>query len=264
MTLTVGVNSYITQAEADSYLASSIRAATNWAALTTATKEAALISAWRLLEKQRYQGANAGLLGVATAAVNAGGTGYAEDDVLTVVGGTGVSAQVKVTSVAGGVVTAVSLLHTGFYSGNPTLTGAATTGGGGSGCTLDLTMTTTQDVAWPRTSVTDRYGDAVDETTIPQGVKDAQAELAYELSQDVALESQTSASDNNKRVKAGSVEVEKFRPVSGARFPHVVQEYLGEFLESAAISGLTGPYASGTDAESSFTDLTPYDPTRGY
>jgi hypothetical protein len=75
-----------------------------------------------------------------TATIGAGGTGYTVNDVLTVVGGTpaGSAATYTVTAVSGGVVTAVSALNFGSYSVIPT-SPVATTGGTGSGATLNLT-----------------------------------------------------------------------------------------------------------------------------
>lgn len=78
------------------------------------------------------------------AAVNAGGTGYAVDDVLTIAGGSlwtgGAAASVRVTAVSSGVITAVEVVHSGEYSADPTTTANSVSGGSGSGATLDLTM----------------------------------------------------------------------------------------------------------------------------
>lgn len=70
----------------------------------------------------------------------AGGTNYTIGDVLTCsVGGTG--AQVRVTSIApGGVVTGLELVHCGTATGFTVGTGRATTGGTGSGCTIEITQ----------------------------------------------------------------------------------------------------------------------------
>lgn len=81
-----------------------------------------------------------------TAVINAAGTGYSVGDVLTVSGGTSTqAASFEVTTVGGsGEVTAIRQHHGGSYTVNPG-TGAATTvaPSGGSGCTLDTTMTAT-------------------------------------------------------------------------------------------------------------------------
>ena len=55
MTLVVGTNTYITAANAEIYLGDSIRYAT-WSALSEAYKEQALISAARMLSRQKWQG----------------------------------------------------------------------------------------------------------------------------------------------------------------------------------------------------------------
>lgn len=83
---------------------------------------------------------------LAAATVQAGGTGYAVDDILTFSGGTGTAAQVKVTAVSSGVVTSVVPYQTtassfnflGNYSAVPA-NPVSTTGGTGTGCTLNAT-----------------------------------------------------------------------------------------------------------------------------
>lgn len=79
---------------------------------------------------------------VVAAAVVSGGTGYAVNDVLTVVGGTfTVAAQVKVTAVSAGVITAVSIQTAGAYTVQPSNPVATTVGGGtGTGATFNLTF----------------------------------------------------------------------------------------------------------------------------
>jgi hypothetical protein len=69
-----------------------------------------------------------------------GGTGYTVGNTLTLVGGTLVTtaSTYTVSAVSGGVVTAVTYANYGNYSAIPT-SPAATTGGTGTGCTLNLT-----------------------------------------------------------------------------------------------------------------------------
>jgi hypothetical protein len=77
---------------------------------------------------------------VGVVAVAAGGTGYAVNDVLTVVGGTGTAATINVDSVTGGVVDGVSIITPGRYTVFPTSPVSTTVApAGGSGCTLTLT-----------------------------------------------------------------------------------------------------------------------------
>lgn len=79
----------------------------------------------------------AGVTGIASAPT-AGGTNYVIGDILTCsVGGTG--AKVIVTSIApGGVVTGLALVASGTVTGFTVATGQATTGGSGSGCTINV------------------------------------------------------------------------------------------------------------------------------
>lgn len=78
-----------------------------------------------------------------SATPNAAGTGYSTSDKLTLAGGLigegGAACIFNVDTVGGsGEVTAVSLDIAGNYEEDPGATGIATTGGGGSGCTLDV------------------------------------------------------------------------------------------------------------------------------
>lgn len=94
-------------------------------------------------------------LQVSAAAINAGGTGYSLGDVVSVIGGTldancpnAAAAQVRVVAVSSGVVTGLSSVipgtqsSSGPYTVSPGTTGIATTGGTGSGLTLNLTLIT--------------------------------------------------------------------------------------------------------------------------
>lgn len=78
-------------------------------------------------------------VGAVSATIGAGGTGYTLNNVVTVSGGTfTIAAQFTVTGVAAGVVTAVTLLTAGNYTAVPA-NPAATTGGTGTGLTLNIT-----------------------------------------------------------------------------------------------------------------------------
>jgi hypothetical protein len=73
------------------------------------------------------------------ATVQSGGSGYTVGNVLTISGGTpnGSAATYTVTGVSGGAVTAVTVLLASSYTALPT-NPASTTGGTGTGCTLNL------------------------------------------------------------------------------------------------------------------------------
>lgn len=169
MTITVGVDTYVTVAEADTFLSKSIRA-TSWAGLDTDTKEAALVSAARELQTLPW-------------------------------------------------------------------IGALTTPG--------------QALSWPRSGVTDREGQAISSATVPQDIKNGQIEWAFLLATTPALEGAGSSAfgSNDKRYKAGSVEIEYFRQVdSSGMAPSVVLRWIGHYLNTR--SG-AGAYATGTDCTSS-------------
>lgn len=89
--------------------------------------------------KQSYAGAMT-LTGLSSVEVNGLGSGYEEDDIVDVAGGTAGQAIVLGVNGSGGVTNiTVSAIGTGYPASQ---TGAATTGGSGSGLTLDTTSTT--------------------------------------------------------------------------------------------------------------------------
>lgn len=259
--LIVGENTYVTRDEADAYLEDSLRA-TPWASVDPDTKDRALISAFRLLEKQRWNGTATGVSIVATVVLASGGTGYAVDEILTVVGGTfGEAARIKVTAVSGGVITGFQLVDAGTYSSADTPTSpVSTTGGGNDDATFTLTFKD-QEALHPRTGLTDCDGVAVDELTVAQQLEDAQVELAFELTQDTTLENKKNQGSNIKGVGAGSARVDFFRASNKAgestRFPAIVQELIRCFLGGPATTN--GAKSFGTGEASQFDDCDRYD-----
>jgi hypothetical protein len=88
------------------------------------------------LDKAWGKLSNQGVISTVASAPTAGGTGYTLNDVLTIsTGGTG--GTVTATGVSAGIVTAVTLTTAG--TGYTTGTGKATTGGTGTGCTVNIT-----------------------------------------------------------------------------------------------------------------------------
>lgn len=120
------------------------------------TNIAVKMSGWEPLGVTTGARIAAGITAIASAPT-AGGTGYTIGDILTcAVGGTG--AQVQVTSIApGGIVTGLELVHSGTGTGYTVGTGKATTGGTGTGCTLNVTavgataLITTATAHWFKT-----------------------------------------------------------------------------------------------------------------
>jgi len=172
-TLVVGTNTYITLTEANTYLGDSIRAQA-WSFLPSDTRNKALLTAFRIIERQVWEGDATG------------------------------------------------------------------------------------SISFPRTGLTDCEDNAVSSLTVPQQVKDAQAEIAYDLTQNNTLETSGGIGSNVKRAKAGSAEIEFFTSTGGpsgtgsARFePHIL-ELIGCFLEGANISGNISPITPGTSVTGDF------------
>lgn len=81
-------------------------------------------------------------------------------------------------------------------------------------------------------------GADVDPTTnTDDELANANYELAYALVVTPALEGMVSSAGNQKRVKAGSAEVEYFKPTAGGRFPITVQGFLNAWLAEHAPAG---------------------------
>lgn len=186
VTLTIGVNSYATRNEANTYLDASVRAEA-WKPLPGSDKDRALISAFREIEKAKYQG------------VRTGGD--------------------------------------------------------------------SQVTQFPRDGIAnidgiDRSGDA----PAPIEVKEAQMELAFDLSQDPSLEGKSGSGSNVKSIGAGSAKVAFFQPGrdssgnKGTRFPTIVQRLLAPFLAGGGL----GIIATGTGGESSFTECDEFGLSQGF
>lgn len=257
--VTVGLNSFATMDEANAYLADQLRAADNWDATDPDAQKRAMITSFRLLEKQKWKGTATGVRVVASAAVAAGGSGYVVDEILTVSGGTaGQPARARVATISGGAVATIEMLDVGTYTVEPSSPAATTASASGTGCTLTLTFQD-QTAKHPRTGLVDLDGTAVDDDTYAQLLKYAQIELAYELTVDADLETAGGIGSNVQSVDAGEVSVEFFRSTGGVggtgslRFPITVWELLRSFLASNA-TGTLGGVATGTETEAVLTD----------
>lgn len=111
-----------------------------------------------------------------------------------------------------------------------------------------------QSLQWPRTGVTDAYGDAVDSVIVPQAIKDACCELALSLALNPSGETNANASSNIKRVSATKgTDIEFFRPTTAGRFPTIVQELVKAFLGSIDTSASLGGEVTGNCGVSQFS-----------
>jgi len=110
---------------------------------------------------------------------------------------------------------------------------------------------------FPRTGITDRDGVAVPDTDVPLDMANATIYLAGSIATKPAAAGMAGTGSNNKRVKAGSAEVEFFKPTAGKPLSDetayaLIQWYLAGLVP--AFSG--GGMASGTCE-------TPFDTTYG-
>lgn len=111
----------------------------------------------------------------------------------------------------------------------------------------------TQLNAWPRTGLTYKDGTAVSTTEVPLEVEAATILIAGDITLSASAAEAGTSGSNTKRVKAGSAEVEFFRPtIPGAALQNEAAfKLVSCFLASSG--GLFG-VATGTDGGSSFCD----------
>ena len=74
------------------------------------------------------------------AAIVGGGTGYSTNDILDVVGGNGVTAQLSVTTQVGGVITVIAVETEGAYTTAPSNPVSVVGGDGNDDATFNLTL----------------------------------------------------------------------------------------------------------------------------
>lgn len=116
-----------------------------------------------------------------------------------------------------------------------------------------------QTTQWPRTGVSYADGTPVPDDTIPQDIIDATTLLAGTMASTPAAAQAGSSGSNKKRLKAGSAEIEYFRPTDGVPLQdETAYALLKNWLASA--SGVTsttaslGALASGTCERSRFCE----------
>lgn len=106
-----------------------------------------------------------------------------------------------------------------------------------------------QELAFPRTGVVDCAGNDVTSAMTLTVVTEASILLALDIFTNSAVLTSVSTEDLTKRLKAGSVEIEKFRAssdsVSSGRFPLPVQELIGCYFSGR--SSIAGALSYGTD-----------------
>lgn len=114
-----------------------------------------------------------------------------------------------------------------------------------------------QALAFPRTGVVDCLGVSVDPADTLAVVTEASIILALAVFTNTALLTTASTIDLTKRLKAGSVEIEKFRAssdeIAAGRFPLDVMELVGCYFSGR--SSISGALSFGTDGEAFDADF---------
>lgn len=125
-----------------------------------------------------------------------------------------------------------------------------------------------QPLEWPRDGAS-CDGVAVTDGTIPDAFAAATFEMAQILFDDATVQASSGSGSNVKRVKAGSAEVEFFTPTSGdpnleTRFPQIVNDLIGCYVEAATGLGSTSFGTTDADGESHFDCDDQYGLNEGY
>ncbi len=122
-----------------------------------------------------------------------------------------------------------------------------------------------QELAFPRTGLTDADGNAVASDTVPDQVLQANSELALALIGGQPVQNDPASNGLTRKLKAGSAEIEYFRAITtAARFPGPVQELIGIWLGGGSASLYSGSDATGVDGCTAFGKDNNYDLIRGF
>lgn len=111
-----------------------------------------------------------------------------------------------------------------------------------------------QELDFPRTGLTYRDGTEVPSDAVPQEVTDSCCLLAASIVDGTAAGNAATVAAGTRRLKAGSAEIEYFRPIVGAGtpvFPRYVMLLIGQWLSGSSPT-YAGSDASGVDTLSRF------------
>ena len=124
----------------------------------------------------------------------------------------------------------------------------------------------TQLNQWPRTGLVYPDGSNVSTTEVPDQIANATIILAGSIAINAAASTAGSSASNKKKVVAGPVQLEFFRPTAGKPLQDETAFELVAFFFLAGGSAVgVGGYASGCDQSSSFAaDQMGYGLTEGY
>lgn len=119
---------------------------------------------------------------------------------------------------------------------------------------------------WPRTGLTYPDGTAVPTDEVPLDIQNATILLAGSIAVDVNNSTSQTTASNTKRVRAGSAEVEFFRPTTGVPLGDADAHALISFwlAAAAAILQFGTTRATGTNSSDVFSDAEAPGLTEGY
>lgn len=258
--LILGLNTSVTLLEADAYLDGSARAGARWPTFTDDQKKRALISAFRILDRQRWNGeAVEGLRVVTGFSIVAGGSLWAVSDEAEIDGTALHLARLTVLTLSADAIATARLTDAGLYTVDPAGPITAVPPSTGTGASLSLILADNPS-SFPRTGLVDCDGNELDAESYPVGFQIAQMELAFDIASNPAAEISGGIGSNLKRVKADAVEAEFFRPTGGAdgagsaRFPSYILDHIGCLLAGNTLTASFYGGSFGTGATSVVAD----------
>ena len=125
------------------------------------------------------------------------------------------------------------------------------------GTATGLAGVTATTLQFPRSGLTDQYGNVLDATNVPVQVVSAAFELAAIVAADPAALDATDTGSNVQSLGAGPAQIAFFRPTSAqdgnaTRLPTVVDRLLGRWLATSAAASALAAFVSGTNASQHF------------
>ena len=123
---------------------------------------------------------------------------------------------------------------------------------------------------WPASGVTDKYGNAVDSTTVPLDVVNGCFQMAAEIAAKSSIQNDADAGSNVKSIGGGGAQVIQFFAPTSARngtastMPQSVQRLVGPYLSSSTSVALGASSGVSNDGDSDRDDTSAFDPAYDY
>lgn len=129
---------------------------------------------------------------------------------------------------------------------------------------------TATSLHFPATGLTDKYGNAVDSTTVPDDIANGCFQMAAEIANKATVQDNADAGSNVKSIGGGGAPTIQFFAPTSARdgtastMPQAVQRLIGPYLASSTGVVLGAASGASGDGDSDRDDTSAFDPCYGY